>query len=170
MALKQSIFDIGGELDQIAQAFDQLAEGGEEQAVLDAIEQYFADLLDRRDEKLDSYARLIRAFDFTADARQQEADRLAALAKTDKNNAKRLKDRLKLYLESAGITKIETGYNKFAIQPNGGKPPMEVDEANVPSEFCKQVPDNEKIRVALDAGQSLPFASFGERGTHLRIR
>ena len=30
--------------------------------------------------------------------------------------------------------------------------------------------DDAAIRAALDAGQELPFAKLGERGTHLRVR
>jgi hypothetical protein len=30
-------------------------------------------------------------------------------------------------------------------------------------------PDKDKIRAALESGEVLPFASLGERGTHLKI-
>lgn len=182
IAKKRNIFDIDAELDSIAMAFDQLAETGEEAAVLEAIENYFGSLLDERDRKLDGYARLIDQYASIAKIRKAEADRIAALATTDENNAKRLKARLKLYFESNEISKIETKLHKFAIQGNGGVQPLTVssdveeDATLLPKEFQKVIPDTDKIRAELGKPEKeqnaivVKYCVLEPRGTHLRVK
>jgi hypothetical protein len=63
--------------------------------------------------------------------------------------------------------------HRIKVVKNGGKLPLSIDEGCVPEEYIKKVvvesPDKEKIRAALESGEVLPFASLGERGTHLKI-
>ena len=173
---KRNIFDINDELDQVAEAFDALNDGGTEEAVLEAIEKYFGDLLDERDKKLENYARFIRQREFMADVRKEEAKRVAALAKTDENAIGRCKSFLKLLFDQHGWTKIETPLFKFGVQKNGGKAPLEidpdVDPNTVNGKYQRVVVtlDTEAIRADLEAGVEIPFARIGEVGTHLRIR
>ncbi|MFQ8812392.1 MAG: siphovirus Gp157 family protein [Gallintestinimicrobium sp.] len=47
---------------------------------------------------------------------------------------------------------------------------MEVDETAVTDDYMKKIPDTAKIREALTAGKTLPFAELKERGEHLRIK
>lgn len=174
---KPNLFVIDDEIDQVAQAFDLYEEEGEPET-LATIEEYFGKLIDDRDRKLDNYAGLIRSWETMAKARKEEANRIARLAEIDLNKVKRAKDRLKLWMDSKGISKIETNYNKFAIQANGGVCPLEIDPeyredpAKLPEIYQKKTisPDTEAIRADLDAGGELSFARLGERGSHLRIR
>ena len=172
---KRNIFDIDAELDQIAMSFDQLEDGGTEEAVLAAIEAYFGDLIQERDAKLDNYARFIAERKAIGAARKAEADRLAALAKVDNNTADRAKAFLKHLFDSKGWTKIETPSHKFGIQANGGKPPLIIDEVDPTTvDECYRLVtvkiDQEAVRADLEAGVEVPFARIGEVGTHLRIR
>lgn len=179
-ALSMNIFDLGDELDKIALAYDQLADGGTEEEFLAAIENYFGDLLNQRDAKLDNYARLIATCDAKAKARREEAARLSKLATTDANLAERLKARLKTYFEVAGIQQIETSLHKFALQANGGALALDIDDeclrdpALLPEDYRETVTQivtrTDKIRESLEAGVELPFARLRPRGTHVRIR
>lgn len=192
---KQNLFDIGHDLNQIAEAYDQLEEQGTDEVYLASIEAFFGQLLDQRDAKLDGYAALITQRLAHAKIRTDEANRLRGLAKIDENLAERLKARLKEYFDQEGITKIETALHKFAIQNNGGVLPLVLVEGlepeGLPEEFRKLTVtvDSEKLREAVEAGEApmvpnllfdaftdgdqpeqVPAARIGDRGSHLRIR
>ena len=66
--------------------------------------------------------------------------------------------------------KFKTDLYSFAICKNGGAAPLEVDETAVTDDYMKKIPDTAKIREALTAGKTLPFAELKERGEHLRIK
>ena len=101
-----------------------------------------------------------------------------ASAGADLNNAKRLKHRVKLFLETHGLPKLQTEHFKLAIQQNGGVVPLVVpgdwkeDPANAPEAFQRRVIelDNEAIREAIRNDEETHGAHLGERGNHLRIR
>jgi len=172
----RNIFDIEGELAQIAEAFDQLADGGTEDEVLAAVESYFADLLQERDTKLDNIARFIAGRLASAAFRKAEADRLKSLATTDENAAKRLKDYVKHLFDANGWTKLETPLHKFSVQRNGGKAPLVVDPTvtgeSIPERFrkVKIELDTDALRSALEAGEDIEWACIDAPGTHLRIK
>lgn len=103
---------------------------------------------------------------------QKKANAWNDISKTLENNMIRLNDYMKMCMENAGIKEIETNMHRFKIVKNGGKLPLKID-GGVPENFIKtevkQSPDNDKIREALDNGEALTFAHYGERGTHLKI-
>jgi hypothetical protein len=76
-------------------------------------------------------------------------------------------------MENAGLKEVTTDMHRIKVVKNGGKLPLSIDDGCVPDEYIKKVvvesPDKEKIRAALESGEVLPFASLGERGTHLKI-
>jgi len=150
------------------------ADGGDISQVEDTITQWFNELGEQRDKKVDSYCALIREFELRAKARDEEVQRLQKRVETDLNAAGFLKARLKTFFEEQGIKKIETERYTVSIAKNGGQQPVVLDETLIEPEFEKVVtqrkPDMEKIREALDAGRRLPFAHYGERGTRLSIR
>jgi Siphovirus Gp157 len=160
---RQNLFDLDAELDQIAMAFDQLADTGEDTAVLESIENYFAGLLEDRDAKIDAYCRLIDRFNSYAAIRTAEAKRISALAKSDENAAKRLKDRLKAFLESKNMARIETPLHKVWVQNNGGsvpivfEPGVEEDATCLPEAFRKivYVPNETALRTELGIQQAI---------------
>ena len=182
--IKRNIFDIDAELDSIAMAFDQLADTGEDQAVLEAIESYFGDLLNERDRKIDGYCRLIDDYIGRAEAQKKEADRIAALAKTNKANADRLKTRLKVYFDANEITKIDTPLHKLWVQKNGGATPIIIaeefiqDPSKLPVEFqvVTITPNTDAIRAELKKEDAerlcdmTAIAALGEVGSHMRIK
>lgn len=142
----------------------------ESEAALDA---FFREISGDEAVKLDSYVHVIRTMEMKATAAQSEIDQYTAKKRAAEAAVKRLKDRVKTYMEITGRTKVSTATGRtFAIQKNGGNPPMDID-SDVPAEWLYQpppVPDRDAILTALKEGQDLPFARLLPTGTHLRIR
>ena len=136
--------------------------------------QAFADTLDGIDGefeiKADNYARIIKELWAESEKYAAEVGRMQARMETLANNEKRLKQYLSESMNAMGKTKFKTDLFSFNIQRNGGTQPMEVDELGVTKAYMKMVPDNAKIRKALEEGKKLKFAELKERGEHLSIR
>lgn len=158
-----TLLEIGSELTRLNALLD-LTDG----EVTPEIDAEIAAVLADLDGKADGYASLIRERELRSKAREEEAERLAKLATTDRNLAKSLRERLKLVMEGSGQKRIETPRFRISVCQNGGKLPIDVHEP-VPPTYCRAVPDMEAIRHALEAGEQLQFAALGERGSHLRI-
>lgn len=129
---------------------------------LEAIEGEFED-------KADGYAMIIKELLGNAEMCKQEKARLEARQKTFENRAKFLKQKLYESMKEMNKPKFKTDLFSFNIQVNGGKQAITVD-GKVPEEYCKLVEDTEKIRKALEAGQTLEFAHLEPRGEGVRIR
>src|SRR5690606_40814621 len=126
-----------------------------------------------------------------------EAKRLMERAKVNENAVRRLKDRLLAYMDRRGTPKLSGNLYSFTARDNGGKPPLIVDDVDpmtLPPQYRKAVmvllcptdetlealkdqcaklevePDGDAIRAALEAGQELDFARFGQRGRHITVR
>ena len=142
----------------------------DEQCILDTLESIEGDIED----KADNYAVIIKELLGDAEACKQEKLRLEARQKSFENRAKILKDKLEEVMRETGKTKFKTARFSFAIQKNGGKLPLIIDDINkVPNEYFKHTEkelDNMKIRDAIDVGKEIPFAHYGEQGESLRIR
>lgn len=139
-----------------------------EEAVLDTIEMIEADM----DIKADSYAKIIKSMDGDVEKISEEIKRLQE-RKTSINNRKNwLKSGLENMMRATGRTKFKTALFSFNIQKNGGSVPVIMDPAiPVPDDWLKPgEPDTVKIRMHLEAGGELSFATLGVRGESLRIR
>ena len=138
-----------------------------------ALDAWFAELGTARDAKLDGYCALIREFDARAAARDDEARRLDALAAVDARKSARLQKRLHEFFALHDLRKVETPRFSLSLVANGGKQALEVF-GEVPPAFIRsrtvESVDNDKIRAALDAGESLPFATLKPRSFSLRIK
>ena len=124
------------------------------------------------DLKVEAWLKVIKNLDAEKEAVKAEADRLYKRANTIKNNSDRMKNTL---IQSMQLTGHKTAGNllKATVANNGGKLPLIVDEnAELPEKYQKVEikPNNEAIREALDKGEELPFAHFGERGVHINIK
>lgn len=139
-----------------------------EDAVFDTIEMIEVDM----DTKADNYAKLIKSMDGDVGAIDQEIKRLQERKATITNRKTQLKVNLEYMMRATGRTKFKTALFSFGIQKNGGVPPlMLAPDIPIPAEYLKPGdPDTAKIRQALENGEALSFAAFGERGESLRIR
>lgn len=163
LALDVALAECGGDISN---------EAGEQ------LEAWFDALGEECDAKIDAYCALIREMESRADAREVEAKRLAALAASDANNAKRLKNRLKSFLEFHQMKKLETERFRLTVAADGGVLPLivpepwECDPAIAPEQFHRHVVqlDRDAIREAIRNDEAPEGCALGERGSHLRIR
>lgn len=167
-----TLLEIGDDLLALATLID---EHGEELSseVEQALEAWFAEVGEARDRKLDGYAALIRSMELRAAVRKEESDRLLKRVQVDANTARRLKDRLKMFMEMTGLKKVETARYRIVVQANGGKVPVDVQAAveELAPVFVRtrKEPDTDTIRAALEAGTDVPGCRLLPRGSHLRI-
>lgn len=176
--MKKTLFEIQAEVRALEEVI--LEAGGDitDEETEKIIDDWFAEIKTNRDEKLDNYAALIRMLEVRADVRKAESTRLLSLAKPDLNLAKRLKERLKFYLEVTKEAIINTNRYRFSMVNNGGSLPVHLDQyladhpEELPEGYRRVVfePDLVKIREALERGEKLEFAQLGERGKSLRIK
>ena len=171
--MSRTLLDITEDL----QALDDLLSeaGGDITGVEGTVDAWLAELEQDLKGKVDNYAALITAMNARAEVRKAEADRLYQRAKTDANNARFLRDRLKLALEDRGISKLETARYKVGVSKAGGATPLIIaDPTVVPAAFIRvtevREPDKDAIRKALESGAQVPGATLGVRGTYLAIR
>ena len=168
-----TLFDITDDM----RALDQLLEdcGGDisDPAVEEAITKWMAEIKDGFETKVDNYCAFIKELTARAAARREEMERLAMRVKADENAAKSLKVRLQMVWEAMQLGKVATRRFSVSLAGNGGLAPLTVDPAQVPQEFFVQPPpviDNDKIRLALEAGRDVPGAALLPRGKHINIR
>ncbi len=138
-----------------------------------ALDTWFSEIGAEKQQKVDNYCALVRTMELRAACRKEEMERLARRVQVDTNNAKRLKDRLKLFMELTGERKIETDRYSVRVQNNGGKVPMEisVQPDRLPPE-CQRMKieaDTDKIREMLESGAVIDGCTLGVRGTQIRI-
>jgi hypothetical protein len=124
--------------------------------------------------KVENYCWLIREIEGRAAIRLLESKRIKALATTNENLVKSLKERLKFFFESQAIQKLECKTFKVSIANNGGVQPLQVDlpADQLPVQFQKVTiePDNASIRKALEMGTEIEGVKLLQRGTSLRIK
>lgn len=173
---RRSLFEIGEDLS----GFDDLLfeTGGDvsDPDVEKILDGWFEELQTNLKEKVDNYAAFIKEKEALAEVRRQAARDITELARVDENTASRLKDRLKEFLILKDIKKVETRRYVTGWRNNGGRLPINIDENVDPKELPERFQkvtyevDTNAVREALDAGEDLEFANYGERGTHLSIR
>lgn len=161
------LYEIVGEL----QDFINTNEGLEdEQAYKDTLEALQGEL----DDKVSQWARCIKNLDAEKTAVKEEADRLAAKAKSIDNQISHMKSTLMMFLKAAGRDKAGDAVIKASIAKNGGKAPiiMNISEDDIPKEYqeCIYRANKEAIRNALESGTELEWAYLGERGEHINIK
>ena len=124
--------------------------------------------------KVENYCWLIREIEGRAAIRLLESKRIKALATTNENLVKSLKERLKYFFETQSIQKLECKTFKVSIANNGGVQPLQVDlpADQLPVQFQKITieADNASIRKALEMGTEIEGVKLLQRGTSLRIK
>lgn len=172
-----TLFEIADDLLALVALCDERDGDIDDPDAIAAVEAWFAELEKNQVAKLDGYIGLIRTWEMEEASAKAEAERWAKKAQVRGNRIARLKARLKEYLVATGQDKVTTAAGRtVALQKNGGVLPIgpagwettfSLDEY---PQFAKKVPDTAAVRAALDNGAKLPFAEFGERGSHVRFR
>lgn len=193
----RTLWEIGSDLEALEALLTEVGGDVSEEEAEAAIDAWLAETSEAEAQKLDRYGALIRSLEARAEIQEAESARLLERARVNRNAVSRLKDRLLMHLDRTGRTKAEGYLYAFTVANNGGKLPLltdDVDPMQVAPRFrraslvldaptdetldalreqCRRLDvmlDGEAIRAALDAGEDVPFARYGERGRHLRIR
>ena len=121
----------------------------------------------------EGFVTMIHRLDMELDVCKKNKDEWSAAEKVRKNGKARVMDMIKYAMTSLGITELKAGDETIKIQNAGGQLPVIVDEnATVPERFTKLTIENDNalIRKALEDGEKLDFAHFGERSKVLKIK
>jgi ferritin len=173
------LYEISGKLEELNNLIEnlegitipaELAETFKEiLAEAKATEKDFAD-------KVDNIASLIQSRKRWMQVRKEESDRLNQLIRKDDNTINWLSDYLMEHLEKQGVRKLRTKKFNLTIANNGGKLPVVIDSKIDPKDLPRKYinvsysPNKNAIREALEKGEELNFAYFGERGKSLIIK
>lgn len=134
----------------------------------ECIEQCMAELEDDLAVKADNYVTVIKSLESDNEGDMKEIRRLQARVSVRNRNISRMKGNLMDAMNTAGLTKLPTEHYKLGIAKNGGVAPL-IITGDVPADYCRMEPDNDKIRAALKQGE-VSFAHLGERGVHLSVK
>lgn len=151
--------------DELAHLYDMLLAAEESGEVSEelcfALDNTEAEL----DRKAEGYASVVRKLMAVGTMYQLQAKAFQQAAAQQFNAADRLRNRILDAMQLLDAKKI----GPFTRCKNGGLQPLDV-HGPVPDEFTRPVPDNDKIRQALERGQELNFALLAERGEHIRLK
>lgn len=171
MSTNLSLFQIAAEYRHIT---DVLQDAGcDEQTLKDTLEGEEWPLI----LKAQNYGFAIRNMEATAAAIKEAEKQMAERRKAFENRILALKERLKLGMEIAGVTKLDTPHFALTIKKN--PPSVDVwDEKQIPAEFMRTpepppppapAPDKKAIADAIKAGKEVPGALLAS-GTRLEIK
>lgn len=151
---------------------DQLLEAGGE--ITDDIAADLDELLDARDDKIESYIAVIRDFEASAEAVAAEEKRLKARRTALQNAGKNMKRRLQASMEARGESEHRTRLGKVYLQRNPPSITVLCDVDELPDELVRvtKAPDMRAIKDALAEGQAdlTQIAEQAPATYHLRIR
>ena len=128
------------------------------------------------EDKLDSYGIVMNELYMDIEKITVEIKRLTDAKRRISNNIDRMKEAVKASMDLMGKKKVQGNHFTWAIQKNGGKAPLIIDEdmpaISLPEEYqlWDVKPNKEVIRQDLEAGKELPYARLGERGESLRLK
>lgn len=171
--MSETMFELSATLQNLL-AFADGDTDEDEQAYIDTLEGIKGEI----GLKADSYKYVIDQLKARAEMCRKAADELKAKADRIDANVSRMNHVILSVVEQVppdakGKRKIEGKAYTFSSAKNGGKLPIEYT-AEVPQDYkkaeIKWMNDTDKIRADLDTGKALPFAHYGERGTHLQIK
>lgn len=96
---------------------------------------------------------------------KKKADKYQAIAKSLSNASKRLSERLKFAMSSAGLTELKDADNRFKLIDMPPKLTI-LDQSFLPSEYMTETivrePDKLKIKTELQAGKKIPGCALEE--------
>jgi hypothetical protein len=128
-APRPTLWEIGeGFAALVSKAEDLIDAGVPEAEALAQLRAEFDGLEGELAMKCEGVIRYVRTEEALAAAAKEEARRLSDLAKTRENKVRRMKDLVRVVLAAAGTDKVTTPIGVVAIQKNGGKPALVVDD------------------------------------------
>lgn len=163
----------GLKLYELAEAYRLLAEQEEPEAFAAALSQLEGSIED----KAANIAALVRTLEAEAGAYESEWKRLKAHQDSRLRRVEGLKDYLKAALATAGLTSVQAGLFKVAVQNNPPAVMLDptINLADLPNALTRFVParyelDSRAVLAQYQAIGKLPPGVTVTQGTHLRIR
>ena len=123
--------------------------------------------------KLDSFVYVIKEKEARSKALLEDSKVKREEARVLQNSADRIKEIMIDTLEQRGVKELLGETCKIRIRKHGGKEPLLIEDEDLLEDkwFMPRVMVNKRaIREALQAGESIPGCSFGERGRGLTIK
>ena len=116
------------------------------------------------------YTQVIKQLEMEQKQAEEVSKMFADKANVRKNHIKRMKDALKMAMETIGTDSIPAGAFTIKLQKNGGLQPLKIT-GEVPQNMTKVIvePDNDKIREFLKDNEC-EWAHLEERGKHIVIK
>lgn len=116
------------------------------------------------------YTQVIKQLEMEQKQAEEVSKMFADKANVRKNHIKRMKDALKMAMETIGTDQIMAGAFTIKLQKNGGLQPLKIT-GDVPQNMTKVIvePDNDKIREFLKDNEC-EWAHLEERGKHIVIK
>ena len=153
---------------ELTQEFQELLEIAQDPEV---DPQVVADTMDglsgEIEDKAEGYVIVMKDLEAQIEKVNKEISRLSCWKNSMQNHVDGMKKRLLESMLALGKTKLPTEHFKLSVAKNGGLQPLKIT-GEVPADYCKLEPDNNKIRKALADG-ALDFAHLEERGVHLNV-
>ena len=160
------LFNLVGEYREL---YEMLTDGEDEQVVTDTLEGVMGEI----EIKAEGLVSVINRLDMEIEACEKHKKAWDERLRVRKNAKDRIKRRIIEAMIAIGKNEIKAGDVTIKMQNAGGQLPLIVDEnATVPERFTKLTIENDNalIRKALESGEQLDFARFGERSKVLKIK
>lgn len=174
---RQSLWDIGADQIALNALIEEVGGDVSDPKVEAAFDAMFAEMQTNEADKLEGYAQAMKKLESEIAAAKAESEQFMMKARVRENQVKRMKERIKLYLEMQNRTEAETSRGrKFKIIKAGGLTPLEIDDGTLPDSVdpkfvvVKRELSTTAIRTAIEAGESVPFAKLKERGTYVTLK
>lgn len=164
--MSETLFDLTAEYLQLAEMLTDPEQ--DEQVITDTLDAIMGEI----EVKSEGYVAVLNRLDMELDACKKQYEAWAIRKRVRENAIKRLKKALTDTMIATNKEEIAAGDVKIKLVKNGGKLPLEYEEEFVPDNYKRVVyeTDTEKIRKALDDGEELGWARYGERGKHIMIK
>ena len=163
----EGLFDLVGEYKYL---YEMLTDSEQDEKVIeDSIESVTASL----EAKASGYIAVMDRLDMEIAACEKHKAEWDARLKARKNGKERLKKRLIDGMIMLGKDELKAGDVTIALKNVGGVLPIVYDESKpVPEKYTKVTieTDGKLVREALNKGEQLDFAHFGDRAKTIKIK
>ena len=157
-------------IDEYNTLYDMLTDPeADEQVVIDTLEGVTGEI----EIKAAGLVDVINKLDMEIEACKKHKEEWAARQKVRENGRERVKKSILTVMSATGLQEIKAGDVTIKMQNAGGQLPIIINEdMTVPERFTKLTIETDKtaIRKALEAGEVLDFAKYGERSKVLKIK
>ena len=123
--------------------------------------------------KAEGYLKIMEKLDMELEAAEKQKDYWTKAVASRKNAKEWMRQHIMNAMLMMGVDEIDAGGKKFKLSKVGGVLPLVIDEnKTVPEKYTKITiePDKKLIREALDKGEQLDFAHFGERAKTVKVK